>query len=163
MAYSIIQIDDIHTLDLPILYYKDEEQAEIIDFCSDQNNNQNEDKQKDNLNETTSASNWLRINEFTNEAIEKYDMLSKRTPFTFEMYKTKTLKSNDSVCKLPLMFFWLRKPVNSNRHKNTGTQSIKDIVLDLTGLDISKQTRQQIEKLIEKKTHLTWPLLPLAF
>ncbi len=48
-------------------------------------------------------------------------MLSKRAPFNFDMYAMNKAKSgNDPLCKLPLMFFWIRKPSILTKDKNTG-------------------------------------------
>lgn len=86
-----------------------------------------EPKQKEDPNvvKAETASSWLRTNDMTLESVEKYDMLSKRAPFTFNVCKEKTLSKNvASVAKLPVIFFWLRKPFTFARHKNTGTVAI---------------------------------------
>lgn len=71
------------------------------------------------------SSSWLRPDEFTEDTHHEYSRLSKRTPFMYDMYNTlqtnKTLEL-DSVCKLPLMFFWIRKPAARQLDKCTGKQ-----------------------------------------
>jgi hypothetical protein len=32
MAYLNLPMDDVHTLDLPILYYKDTEEAQVVEY-----------------------------------------------------------------------------------------------------------------------------------
>ena len=52
-GYSHIQLDDIHTLDLPILYYKSTQEAEVIDYYD-------KSVKAEGKKETDNASNWLR-------------------------------------------------------------------------------------------------------
>ncbi|CAF0939608.1 unnamed protein product [Brachionus calyciflorus] len=142
LGYTLIQLDDIHTLDLPILYQKEENKVEIIEYETD------DKKLKNNWYDTSKL---LNSDNLIEVSVEKYEMLSKRTPMIFEMYRNKAIKSNDIVCKLPLMFFWVRRPSVLMRDKNTSTQSIRDIVQDLTGLDINEKNRTDIEDLLKPK------------
>jgi hypothetical protein len=117
IAYSNIQMEDIHTLDLPILYYKTNQEAQVIDFYQTNNASQNGESKSP---ETSSS--WLRLNDLTIESVEKYNSMSSRQPITFDMFKTKAIKQvgNTPVCKLPAMFFWVRKTTSLVLDKNTG-------------------------------------------
>lgn len=102
-----------------MLYYKANLEADVIDYYDDS------DKPKDETNGSETAASWLRINDLTIESIEKYSLMSNRLPFNFDMYKKKDLKSPANfVCKLPVMFFWIRKPFVLTHHKNTGISAI---------------------------------------
>jgi hypothetical protein len=57
-GYSNVQLDDIHTLDLPILYYKTYSEAEIVDYY-DNNTNKSIQNNKETI-KNDDASNWLR-------------------------------------------------------------------------------------------------------
>ena len=117
VAYSNIQMEDIHTLDLPILYYKANQEAQVIDFYQSENENQNSD-----VKLTETAASWLRLNDLTIESVEKYNSMSSRQPISFDMFKTKSVKQlgNTPICKLPVMFFWIRKTTTFAFDKNTG-------------------------------------------
>lgn len=134
---SVIRIDDINTLDLPTLYFKSSEDAQVIDFYDD--DSRVDTKRSDSASTTTrkgsrmkieTAKSWLRVRDMTIESAAKYEVLSRRTPFSFDMAKAKkkeedqaasdTSKSKFDTCKLPVMFFWLNKPVQILHHKNTG-------------------------------------------
>ena len=145
-CFSSINMDDIHTLDLPILYYKSTEEVQEANFY-DKNGAV---KQLDRENSTS----WLRLNEFTDDSNSDYGILSKRTPFLFDMYNTRVtnkIKGGDTVCKLPLMFFWIRKPSVLKLDKCTGSETLKDIVEDYTGFDIEEITRDEIQKKFNEK------------
>ena len=122
VAYSNIQMDDIHTLDLPILYYKTNQEAQVVDFYHENET----DTKSDNKGPETAAT-WLRMNDLTIESIEKYNAMTNRQPITFDMFKTKSVKTvgNTPVCKLPVMFFWIRKTISLALDKNTGRFLIK--------------------------------------
>lgn len=140
LGYAILPLDDVHTLDLPILYHKEDKDEIILE-------NQSETKTElKNLQ----SSKLLDSNELTDESINRYQILSKRSPFTFEMYKNKNEK-NDPICKLPLMFFWVRKQKKDNCNKQTNTQSLKDMVENLTGFNIEKQSLDEIQGLLKPK------------
>ncbi len=144
-CFSSISLDDIHTLDLPILYYKTNEEVQEANFYDKAGNV----KRLDRENSTS----WLRLNDLTEESTSNYGLLSKRIPYLFDMYNTRqTLKTKDgeSVCKLPLMFFWIRKPESLKMDKSTGSENLKDIVEDYTGFDITQITREEIQKKCEK-------------
>lgn len=121
----VIRIDDINTLDLPILYFKTNQEAQIIDFDHEYEDDQ-ESKQRRESKKIETAKSWLRVKDMENESAAKYELLSRRSPFTFDLFKAKkeqdqsenpsSLKSSG---KLPMMFFWLNKPVESVHHKNT--------------------------------------------
>lgn len=160
---SVIRIDDINTLDLPTLYFKLNDKAQVIDYYDDDCERTNEDNfnrrrtTASTIMTTTAASSraeksgksmetaksLLRVNDMTIESAEKYELLSRRTPFTFEMNIKKAAEgegeekeaveakrgkseSKSSIrllpCKLPVMFFWLNKPIEFVQHKNTGTK-----------------------------------------
>ncbi len=90
---------------MPILYYKSTEDVQEINFYD----NNIPIKRFERENSTS----WLRLNDLTEESIANYELLSKRTPFLFDMYNTRITnkgKNGESVCKLPLIFFWIRKP-----------------------------------------------------
>lgn len=145
-CFSSINMDDIHTLDLPILYYKSTEEVQEANFY-DKNGSV---KRLDRENSIS----WLRLNEFTDDSNSDYSILSKRTPFLFDMYNTRVTnksKDCDSVCKLPLMFFWIRKPSVLKQDKCTGSETLKDIVEDYTGFDIEAITRDEIQKQFNDK------------
>ena len=110
-------MEDIHTLDLPILYYKTNQEAQVIDFYQSNDTVQNDDRKSP---ETSSS--WLRLNDLTIESVEKYNSMSSRQPISFDMFKTKAIKQVGStpVCKLPVMFFWIRKSTTLAMDKNTG-------------------------------------------
>ena len=118
IAYSNVQMDDIHTLDLPILYYKTNQDAQVVDFYEENNVDVNAERAK----QTETASTWLRMNDLTIESVEKYNAMSSRLPITFDMFKTKSVKTvgSTAICKLPVMFFWVRKTVSLALDKNTG-------------------------------------------
>jgi hypothetical protein len=116
-CFSAINMDDIHTLDLPILYYKTTDEVQEASFYD----SKGAIKRLDRENSTS----WLRPDEFTEDAYQDYGILSKRTPFLFDMYSTlQTSKTidRDSVCKLPLMFFWIRKSSALKMDKSTGSR-----------------------------------------
>ena len=95
-GFTNIPIDDIHTLDLPILYYKENQEAQVVDFNSQQ---AAKDKKKADPAKQTGA-NWLTLEDFKEESVEKYAHLSNRTPINFSVLKTKTAKSSDpALCK----------------------------------------------------------------
>jgi hypothetical protein len=101
------------------LYYKLEQEAEVIDYYSEKK------KQAEDIEaivKAETAQSWLRMNDMTLESVEKYEILSRRAPFTFNMTtaKANATKSTENVCKLPVIFFWLRKPFTFTRQKNTG-------------------------------------------
>ena len=124
------------------MYYKNTQDAQVIDFY--------ETNEKKETQEQSSS--WLRLNELTGESVENYELLSKRSPFMFDVFKSSGSKSGaESVCKLPLMFFWTRSPIIEKQDKNTGCQTIKDIVENLTGLDIEKMTKEEIEMKMNPK------------
>lgn len=102
--------------DLPILYYKDTEEAQIVDFY--------ETAPTVKKTRADPSAGWLRLNDMTTEAVENYELLSKRIPYTFDMYRNKTVKTGHAVCKLPIMFFWVRKPWIFKFDKNTGNKKI---------------------------------------
>ena len=112
-------MEDIHTLDLPILYYKTNQEAQVIDFYQ---SSDTIPTQIDQGNSPETSSSWLRLNDLTIESVEKYNSMSSRQPITFDMYKTKavTQVGNTPVCKLPVMFFWIRKTTTLALDKNTG-------------------------------------------
>jgi hypothetical protein len=56
-GYSHVQLDDVHTLDLPILYYKANPEAEVVDYYD---NNTNQPIKAKETNKSDDASNWLR-------------------------------------------------------------------------------------------------------
>jgi hypothetical protein len=144
-CFSTIGLDDIHTLDLPILYYKTNDEVQETDFYDKAGNV----KRLDRENSTS----WLRLNDLTEDSTANYAILSKRSPFLFDMYNTRqTLKTKDgeSVCKLPLMFFWIRKPASLRMDKCTGSETLKDIVEDYTGFDITQISREEIQKKCEE-------------
>ncbi len=73
------------------------------------------------------STSWLRLNDLTEDSNVNYDLLSKRTPFLFDMYNTRVtskIKSGESICKLPLIFFWIRKPSILKLDKCTGIKQI---------------------------------------
>lgn len=150
VAYSVIQLDDIHTLDLPILYKKENNECQVVDF----NSEYKEEK-------STDTTKLLVIDEMTEESAEKFDMLSKRVPMSFEMYKTKAISSTDVVCKLPLMFFWVRKPSILTLEKNTATKSVRDIVQELTGFDINEKTKEDINDIFKPKENRSAACSPM--
>lgn len=140
LIYScVIRMDDIHTLvlwhlnlsirrypiflhtfvsfsrkDLPVIYFKKNDTAQVADFYD------LEEDKKETSNVEMSKT-WLRINDMTIESAEKYEMLSKRDPFVFDMTK-KIGPTKNEQCKLPVMFFWLNKPIEYTFNKNTGAQ-----------------------------------------
>ena len=93
------------------MYYKDTEEAQVVDFY---------EAAAPVKKSKQDSSSWLRLNDMSAEAVENYELLSKRTPYTFDMFKNKTVKSGHGVCKLPIMFFWVRKPWIFKLDKNTG-------------------------------------------
>lgn len=93
------------------MYYKDTEEAQVVDFY---------EAPAPVKKSKQESSSWLRLNDMSVETIENYELLSKRTPYTFDMFKNKTVKSGHGVCKLPVMFFWVRKPWIFKLDKNTG-------------------------------------------
>jgi hypothetical protein len=118
MAYLNLPMDDVHTLDLPILYYKDTEEAQVVEYY-ETNKKSEKTKQQD-----TSASSWLRMQDMTTDAVDNYEILSKRIPYTFDMFKNKSIRQGHAVCKLPVSFFWIRKPWIFKLDKNTGKKII---------------------------------------
>lgn len=148
---SVIRIDDINTLDLPTLYFKPNDKAVVVDFYDDTDENDGYaykqiagvSREKSSQKLETSKS-LLRKSDMTFESAEKYELLSRRTPFTFDMDKKKVVEDENAdvkveeekttkvglksesrssfklPCKLPLMFFWLNKPIEYVQHKNTG-------------------------------------------
>lgn len=106
------------------------EDAEVIDFYAEKNMAFQQQNSRKDDSKIETAKNWMCVNDLTIESAETYELLSRRAPFTFDMSKTKSIKSENSVCKLPVMFFWLRKPVTFLNHKNTGIiQSLFKIFL----------------------------------
>ena len=89
----------------------------VVYFYQTNNSSQNGESKSP---ETSSS--WLRLNDLTIESVEKYNSMSNRQPITFDMYKTKAVKQvgNTPVCKLPVMFFWVRKTTTLVLDKNTG-------------------------------------------
>ncbi len=145
-GFSNIPIDDVHTLDLPILYYKENQEAEVVDFNSQQALPTTKDKKKADAQKQTAA-NWLTLEDFKEESLEKYAYLSNRTPLSFSVFKTKTAKSTDpALCKLPLMFFWTKRPIELTRNKNTATQSINQIIEEITKGTEDEQNESKLEK-----------------
>lgn len=140
LGYTILQLDDVHTLDLPILYHKENNEEIMFD------NSQQTENELKNLQ----SSNLLDSNELTDESIKKYETLSKRLPFNFDMYKNKN-ENHDPICRLPLMFFWVRKQNIDSCNKATNTQSLKDLVENLTGFDVEKYSQDEMQSLIKPK------------
>lgn len=128
-----------------MLYYKKPNNVETIEF-----NAENFVKSSDN--ESQSNEDWMNFKELSEESLSLYDTLSKRTPITFPILKEKCLNkaSKDSIGNLPLILFWIRDPSLKILDKNTNTQSVRDIVEELTGFDISKTNRDEINKLIRR-------------
>lgn len=76
------------------MYYKDTEEPQVVDFyetIAPLNGKKNEKAKQD------PSAGWLRINDMTQDAVENYELLSKRTPYTFDMFKNKTIKSGHAV------------------------------------------------------------------
>lgn len=152
LAYSNVPLDDIHTLDLPILYYQAVNDLQVIDFYEESQSNVTSDEQKKLMiksTDSTASAGLVKLSDLTSESYQMYGMLSKRAPFTFAMYKTQDTKAKENnVCKLPLLFFWIRKPWVYKYDKNTGSESIRGIVEDLTGINIEKLSRSDIDRLL---------------
>lgn len=144
-CFASLNMDDIHTLDLPILYYKTTDEVQEATFYDKSGNVKRLDREN--------SISWLRPNDLTEDANKDYGVLSKRSPFFFNMYNTRQTvktKESDSVCKLPLMFFWIRKPSSLKLDKCTGSETLKDIVEDYTGFDITQMDREEIQKQVQK-------------
>ena len=69
------------------MYYKLNQEAEVIDFYADEKNEKRQDSKKPNKSESSKS--WMRLNEMTIESAENYELLSRRAPFTFDMFKEK--------------------------------------------------------------------------
>jgi hypothetical protein len=114
-------------------------------------NNSKKGQQQSTVNKVVSKS-LLELDSLTSESIDMYKMLAKRSPFVFKMFKNPDGKTGDeSVCALPLLFFWIRKPPNTIYSKTTNTKSISVLVQDLTSIDIKKMSRRDIEYLMKDK------------
>lgn len=141
IAYTILQLYDVQTLDLPILYHKDMNEMNTVD----QEYESNYDL------ENLTSSRLLDPLRLTNESLNDYGIFSKRSPFIFEMYTNKNSKSNEAFCRLPLMFFWVRKQNVYDCNKKTNTESLNDLIETLTGFNIEKHSKIEIQKLLGPK------------
>ena len=186
-AYSRVHIEDVQTLDLPILYYKFVEDVKTIDEGEENTNSQSPDipenvkkadkdeKKKLELVKTITkpgtkkieSKNLLQLECLTSESVDLYKMLAKRNPFLFKMYQTITGKTGDeTVCELPMLFFWIRKPPETKYSKITNTKGIRGLVEDLTGIDINRLSRRDVEYLMKdrgNKTILDQASSPIPF
>ena len=157
LAYSNVHIDDILTLDLPILYYDAVNDLDVIDYYDEDGKSREKEKEKADGSKTSrkkEKDSVLKVHNLTAESSQMYSMLSKRAPFTFTIHKSEGV-NKEEVGKLPLMFFWVRKPWLFKADKNTGTKTVKDIVAELTGLDVDKVSRAEIEKLLQETPLVT--------
>lgn len=125
------------------------------------------------MSEISDAFDWLKYGELTDESKNIYEMLAQRQPMTFPINKEKIIKksNNEIIGNLPLHLFWTRKPIVTRFDKNTGrasvkvrlivllinlsyfvigSESLRDIVQELTGFDIEKINRIEIEQLLNK-------------
>ncbi len=125
-GYTNITMDDIKTLDLPVMYYKPPNECQVVDHYS---STKFEDASKtfNSSSEYLQGSglqgfSWLKFDDFTEEAIRIYRLLSQRQPIQFPIYKDNTLKTSDvePIGHLPIMLFMLQRPILKSFDKNTG-------------------------------------------
>jgi hypothetical protein len=148
-----INIEDIYTLDLPILYYKIPDEAIVIDYYDDDN--------KDELKDSKTISKvdaqksvkknlplWLQ-KDFTYESNERYNSLSKRQPLSFEIHKSgeKNENNDEKNPRLPVQFFWVRESDVVKMNKNTGCQNFEEILNEFM-----KEPEKVFEKKVAKQT-----------
>jgi hypothetical protein len=179
-AYSNIKIDDINALELPILYYKFIEDLKTIDEGEETyrpvtpekevilekdagdaaNKKKVEPGNKKDVKATPAAAvkkvpeskSLMEVDFLTSESVDMYKLLAKRPPFTFKMYKSPTGKTGDeTVCELPVLFFWIRKPPDTVYSKNTNTRGIRSLVKEITGIDTAHMSRKDIEYMIKDR------------
>jgi hypothetical protein len=131
-----------------MLYYKKQNDVEIIDFDS-------ENSIKPTIEESKSNKDWINFKELSEDSQSLYESLSQRPPITFPIVTEKSSQklNKDSIGNLPLILFWIRDASLKILNKNTNTQCLRDIVEDLTGFDINKTSRDEIDKLIKHDLH----------
>ena len=100
------------------------------------------------------------MDELAAECTEIYKMMANRTPFTFDMtgapMERRASIVGTPICKLPLLFFWIRVPSAKYKDKNTGTMSIRDLVTSMAQEDTSIDV-DAIEQRLERQTRSKSP------
>jgi hypothetical protein len=170
-AYSNIKIDDINALELPILYYKFVEDVKTIDEGEDTYRTMSPEKaespeakkkleaagKKEPAKTPAVAKkpenkNLMELDFLTSESVDLYKLLAKRPPFTFKMYKSPTGKTGDeTVCELPVLFFWIRKPPDTVYSKTTNTKGMRSIIQEYTSIDMGHMSRREIEYMLKDR------------
>ena len=118
------------------MYYKFSEDVKIIEeeteVKSDITRPTNNPKGKQ-IATKINFKNLIDLDNLVTESVDMYKMLAKRTPFSFKMFKNSDSKiGEETVCELPLLFFWIRKPPNTIYSKNTNTIGIKTLIENFT-------------------------------
>jgi hypothetical protein len=127
-GYTNILLEDVKTLDLPIMYYKPPANLQVVDYYgkfeeqSKGFNSSSEYLQGQSLQ----GFSWLKFDDFTDDAVRIYRLLSQRQPLQFPVYEDNILRSSqvNPIGHLPVMLFMLQKPILNTFDKNTGTCSL---------------------------------------
>lgn len=132
-ALATVEIDELERLDLPTLFL----QPDVGD-----------DPDLSNPSSSTFVS-YQKEEKKRLEKIEIEEGIENYEPMNYPLYSIHTglADAMHMPCgQQPLLFFWVKRELPKSVHKLTESETVEEIVYDVTGFDMSKVTKDDLHR-----------------
>ncbi|ESP03994.1 hypothetical protein LOTGIDRAFT_230267 [Lottia gigantea] len=139
VAMAAVEVSDLKQLDLKTVYLPPVKGDDDVL------------KQDDDLDSINSLSESIDIplNDTDSEKslVIKNEALKYVDPIPFPLFPLKTGRSSIATPgSLPLIFYWGKRPQPKTFNRQIGTMGVKELVYDLTGIDLHTTTKEDLNK-----------------